>query len=795
MTAMIARIEQIESEVKAVATSRRDKEMEITTLQSREQHFNERMTAFRTIADAIDVAAAEVRREKITGIQTALDHARDTAEAARKAHTGILTVTAEAARQDTIIRQATDVMAQVDGELPADTARRDEARRSLELSRAAQGEEAETLRLKLQDGQPCPVCGATEHSVTNVNRLLKDRVAADRRRVAELEEKVSGSQQARARAETRIADANAALQEIARRKSTCEVELQTASDRWRLSVDAVLQSCGEIGAIVPPFAEDAAAAGAAKTIAPFREMMNRLLGEVQETLKRAVDAETEARKLDAEREHVRTDLATATEDIVKFTAQEHAKANELGTLNATLQGREQNHAAVCSRLDSAHAPVFPDWREKVTTSGATFGEVCRDLVEQWRKCRARLEISSAEISRLEAELEGKQATLKAVEAAVAEAETQYGDKRDEFDGLASERLKVIGGRPVGEVRTEYRERSEAAEKAWNDAEITRSNVEQVVAARSSATGGARRACDAARTDHACAERGLAEKLTACEINREQAEAAITKGETWIAAEQSRLDTLREAVATARATLNERQQSAQEHEAVGRPEQTCEEIAAALTDIEVPRAKASEDFIAASSVIRNDDQVRSRMAHIKVALDERWDKARVWSQLDELIGSADGAKFRRFAQSLTLNHLLHLANRHLMDLHPRYELQRAPGSDLTLQVIDHNMADEVRGVHNLSGGERFLVSLALALGLASMSSNRGLKVESLFIDEGFGALDSTNLAMAVSVLEQLQATGRQVGVISHVDELKERIAVKVEVTPVGGGRSTVKVVTA
>jgi DNA repair protein SbcC/Rad50 len=106
-----------------------------------------------------------------------------------------------------------------------------------------------------------------------------------------------------------------------------------------------------------------------------------------------------------------------------------------------------------------------------------------------------------------------------------------------------------------------------------------------------------------------------------------------------------------------------------------------------------------------------------------------------------------------------------------------------------------MADEVRGVHNLSGGERFLVSLALALGLASMSSNRGLKIESLFIDEGFGALDSTSLAMAVSVLEQLQATGRRVGVTSHVDELKERTAVRVEVTPVGGGRSIVQVVTA
>jgi DNA repair protein SbcC/Rad50 len=253
--------------------------------------------------------------------------------------------------------------------------------------------------------------------------------------------------------------------------------------------------------------------------------------------------------------------------------------------------------------------------------------------------------------------------------------------------------------------------------------------------------------------------------------------------------------LREEVTRARATLTTIQESAKEHEAVGRPEYTRDEIAAALTEIAERRAEASAGFTEASSVLHHDDQARARMAEIRAMLDARREKAQVWGQLDELIGSADGAKFRRFAQSLTLTRLTQLANRHLTDLHPRYELQRAPGSDLVLQVIDHNMADEVRGVHNLSGGERFLVSLALALGLASMSSSRGIKVESLFIDEGFGALDSTSLAMAVSVLEQLQATGRRVGVISHVDELKERIAVKIEVTPVGGGRSTVKVGTA
>jgi exonuclease SbcC len=113
--------------------------------------------------------------------------------------------------------------------------------------------------------------------------------------------------------------------------------------------------------------------------------------------------------------------------------------------------------------------------------------------------------------------------------------------------------------------------------------------------------------------------------------------------------------------------------------------------------------------------------------------------------------------------------------------------------MLIQVIDHDMAGEIRGVHNLSGGERFLISLALALGLAEMSTGRGLKIESLFIDEGFGALDGASLGQALSVLEHLHATGRRVGVISHVEEIKERIPVKIAVTPVARGRSELTIV--
>lgn len=791
----IEKVGELARAVKAAEAARLDMATEVAALQDRERALDERIAAYRMVADAVDVPATEVTRDKIATIQAALDDAHDVAEDVAKAHAGIVTADEEAASQNILIRQASDVIAQVNGELPTDRTRLEEARRSLGLSEAAGSEAAEHLRLKLVDGQPCPVCGATEHPVTEVDRLLKERVSADRERVAALEAKVAASQAARTRAETQITAAQEALQGISRRKLGYEGDLQTARERWRASVATVLSSCAEIEVAVPTFAGDAAAADATAPIEPLRATLNELLSDAKETIKRASDAEAEARRLAAERETVRTGLTTAREDIQKLRDQEHTKASEVAMLAATVRGLEQHLAAVYSRLDTALVPVFPDWRGEVSSTGTAFAEVCRGLVTQWAECRTRIETTGTEVVHLEAELEGKRATLTAAEAAIGEAERHHRAKQDELDKLVAARVNVIGGQPVGEVRTEYRERAETAETAWNQAEVARSTAEQVAAAMSSHAASARHAFNVAKADHESAEQLLAEKLRACEITREEAESAIARGETWIATEQARLDTLRGAVSTARATLTERQRSAQEHETVGRPEHTRDEIAAALADIEARRAKTAADFIEASSVLHNDDQARDRVAEIKATLDARREKARVWGQLDELIGSADGTKFRRFAQSLTLNHLIQLANRHLADLHPRYELQRAPGSDLVLQVIDHNMADEVRGVHNLSGGERFLVSLALALGLASMSSSRGIKVESLFIDEGFGALDSTNLAMAVSVLEQLQATGRRVGVISHVDELKERIAVKIEVTPVGGGRSTVKVVTA
>ncbi|BEM61260.1 TPA: exonuclease subunit SbcC [Serratia marcescens] len=156
----------------------------------------------------------------------------------------------------------------------------------------------------------------------------------------------------------------------------------------------------------------------------------------------------------------------------------------------------------------------------------------------------------------------------------------------------------------------------------------------------------------------------------------------------------------------------------------------------------------------------------------------------WSYLNQLIGSKEGDKFRRFAQGLTLDHLVYLANLQLGRLHGRYLLQRKTSDALELQVVDTWQADALRDTRTLSGGESFLVSLALALALSDLVSHK-TSIDSLFLDEGFGTLDAETLDTALDALDSLNASGKTIGVISHVEAMKERIPVQIKVKKVNG----------
>ena len=165
----------------------------------------------------------------------------------------------------------------------------------------------------------------------------------------------------------------------------------------------------------------------------------------------------------------------------------------------------------------------------------------------------------------------------------------------------------------------------------------------------------------------------------------------------------------------------------------------------------------------------------------------------WAKLNELIGSADGKKYRNFAQALTFEHLIGISNKQLQKMSDRYILKRC--NDATnpfeLSVIDQFQNNEERTAQNLSGGEKFIVSLSLALGLANMAS-KNMSIDTMFIDEGFGTLDSDYLDVALNALSNLQSEGKIIGVISHLAELKERIATHIEVVPSGNGHSKIRI---
>lgn len=178
-------------------------------------------------------------------------------------------------------------------------------------------------------------------------------------------------------------------------------------------------------------------------------------------------------------------------------------------------------------------------------------------------------------------------------------------------------------------------------------------------------------------------------------------------------------------------------------------------------------------------LSSDEQRHNNQLQLLQDIAQKQQQYEHWQRLNSLIGSADGAKYRRFAQSMTLQQLVVLANQQLETLHNRYQLARHAAAELELVVLDTWQADSMRDTKTLSGGESFLVSLALALALSDLVSNK-TRIDSLFLDEGFGTLDADTLDSALSALDGLNASGKMIGIISHVEALKQRISVQIKV---------------
>jgi len=189
--------------------------------------------------------------------------------------------------------------------------------------------------------------------------------------------------------------------------------------------------------------------------------------------------------------------------------------------------------------------------------------------------------------------------------------------------------------------------------------------------------------------------------------------------------------------------------------------------------------------------KGNESRKNRIVKLKQQVDETRQANLKWELLCKYIGDAQGKSFSTFAQGLTLKKLIALANERLRKLNDRYLLDIPfEEEDDDLIIIDIYLGEERRSVRTLSGGETFIVSLALALALSDLAS-KNVKIESLYIDEGFGSLDPEALDVAISTLEQLQVeSNKTIGIISHVESLKERIETQIQLEKNSSGFSKI-----
>lgn len=219
------------------------------------------------------------------------------------------------------------------------------------------------------------------------------------------------------------------------------------------------------------------------------------------------------------------------------------------------------------------------------------------------------------------------------------------------------------------------------------------------------------------------------------------------------------------------------------------EEPLDDIRNALATLAANLKELQQEIGGIQQKLKDNEALKQQQQERAQAIDAQKRECSRWHLLHELIGSSDGKKYRNFAQGLTFEMMIGYANRQLQKMTDRYLLVRDEAQPLELNVIDNYQAAEIRSTKNLSGGESFIVSLALALGLSHMTS-KNVRVDSLFLDEGFGTLDEEALDTALETLAGLQQDGKLIGVISHVAALKERISTQIQVSPQTGGRSTI-----
>ncbi|MFR9546116.1 MAG: AAA family ATPase [Rikenellaceae bacterium] len=484
--------------------------------------------------------------------------------------------------------------------------------------------------------------------------------------------------------------------------------------------------------------------------------------------------------------------AEASQEIERIEGNIKSRQDEVISLTSIVEGYDGQVKILLSNLGESLASL-PNWMESF--NDGTLSKFVRSTSDLWYSNESKRTGHTNSAKLKEQELKSTSERAEEIAASLKEKQAKEVETSANLSKLKSDRAELFDGESVEAIEQANKKYTETANVTLESAATQHKTLSEKEKEITGAISQIFENITQLTQRDSELNNVVSEWITNRDepITLEELTSLLANNSEWIVTERSSLTKIKDDVSTAQTTLNERTKVHSEHQrAEVKPaeDQTkitiSEQVAAITIQLTEKRERATEIKVKLAKY--QDDTILIK--RYEVELTEKRSTANNWQKLNELFGSADGGKFKTMAQGYTLDVLLGYANRHLSEISDRYLLERVSQESLALQVRDLDMLSEVRSVHSLSGGESFLISLALALGLSSLSSNK-MRVESLFIDEGFGTLDADTLRVAMDVLERLQTQGRKIGVISHVAEMTERITTQIQVLKTTNGRSHIE----
>lgn len=635
-------------------------------------------------------------------------------------------------------------------------------RELLERQRLARSASVEELRAQLQDDQPCPVCGSNEHPYHQPEALLQSLGRHD-------ESEQANAQQVVDQLKEKLIELRAEVGGvIAQQKELLQQQEQLVNQQQALapSLDAHPLSA-------QLFNQDA-------------DKRDAWLARQNEQLNQSITQD----------EQRQSALLTLQQDAARLTQQLRQAETAHQQAAQHLSNQQRELSSDRQRLDeelTAFATLLPaDTLEALRQEpAATFMQLDRQIAERLAQVDQQKEELTEQQQRqqtLEKEQDRQQTRVQQAQT----AEQQFNALAEQQRLCQDKLAQLLGEHGSAEQWQQQLEQAvEQARSAETDTAQDLQNVRTQIVQIAAELKAQQQSLQALQSE----EQDLASKIADWrarhpELDDGGLEDLLRVDDEQVAQLRQRLQLNEKAIEQARVLLQERDRLLLDHQSQHNGNLDAEQLTTALSDLQ-NQFNVSEQQCAELRAEQAEDQRRQNANQaLAQQIADAYAEYQRWARLSALIGSATGDTFRKIAQAYNLDLLVHHANVQLRQLVKRYRLKRG-GSMLGLLVMDTEMGDELRSVHSLSGGETFLVSLALALGLASMASST-LKIESLFIDEGFGSLDPESLQLAMDALDGLQAQGRKVAVISHVQEMHERIPVQIQVQRQGNGLSTLEV---